>query len=62
MISFRKMGVGEPIFDQWIDTIGWIWTDGSMVIGLTRMDMIDTIDQREKIFSRRSILSVVSIP
>jgi hypothetical protein len=45
---------GEPIFDQWIDTIGWIWTDGSMVIVLIRIlwSMIDTIDQREKIFNR----------
>jgi hypothetical protein len=40
----------ESIFDQWIDTIGWIWTDGSMVIVLIRIlwSMIDTIDQREK--------------
>ncbi len=22
--------VEEPIFDWWIDTIGWIWTDGSI--------------------------------
>jgi hypothetical protein len=46
---------GEPIFDRWIDTIGWIWTDGSMVIDLIRIlwSMIDTIDQREKIFNRR---------
>ncbi len=44
----------EPIFDRWIDTIGWIWTDRSMVIVLISIlwSMIDTIDQREKIFYR----------
>jgi hypothetical protein len=46
--------VGEPIFDRWIDTIGWIWTDGSMVIVLVRIlwSMINTIDQRGKTFNR----------
>jgi hypothetical protein len=44
----------ESISDRWIDTIGWKWTDGSMVIGLTRIlwSMIDTIDQKEQIFNR----------
>jgi hypothetical protein len=55
--------VEESIFDQWIDTIGWIWTDGSMIIVLIRIlwSMIDTIDQREKSFTDGSILSVVSM-
>ncbi len=45
---------GELIFDRWIDTIGWIWTDGSMVIVLISIlwSMIDTINQREKTFNR----------
>jgi hypothetical protein len=47
------MVIGESIFNRWIDTIGWKWTDGSMIIGLTRIlwSMIDTIDQKEKIFN-----------
>jgi hypothetical protein len=62
-LSFRKMVIGASISDRWIDTIGWNWIDGSMVIGLTRIlwSMIDTIDQKEKSLTDGSILSVVSI-
>jgi hypothetical protein len=44
---------GIDSIDRCIDTVGWMWTDGSMSIGLTRIlwSIIDTID-REKIFHR----------
>jgi hypothetical protein len=62
-LSFRKMVIGESVSDRWIDTIDWKWTDGSIVISLTRIlwSMIDTIGQKEKIFNDVSILLEVSM-
>jgi hypothetical protein len=49
------------IFDWWIDNIGWKWTDGLMVISLTRIlwSMIDTIDQKNKSLTDGSILKFI---
>ncbi len=35
-------------FDQWIDTIDWVCTDGSMAIGQIRFlwSIVDTTDQK----------------
>jgi hypothetical protein len=64
-LAFLHVGkwVGEPIFDRWINTISWISTDGFMVIVLKSIlwSMIDTIDQREKIFNRWINTSVASM-
>jgi hypothetical protein len=50
----KKFGEFDCRFDRWIDTIDWVFTDGSMAIGQIRFLclIVDTTDQKEKIFNQ----------